>query len=201
MPRTTTAAAWPATECWIHPRSSRSINYVRNSASSPSDRRFTGRDSGGIHGGAPLRTSAYWAFNAENTQSSAATQRRRGADPRPPDRRTQGGFRAVREHLHAVNKLPVAARFRYGRLQMGLLEGGKLGVFLMDWSQPPWRAAGVVGGGEATARSGQQGASARNCGRADETPLWPITDGASATDGWQQVRGPVVCVLARHGSQ
>ena len=37
-------AAWPAVECWIQPRSSRSMSCVRSSASSPSDKRFTGRD-------------------------------------------------------------------------------------------------------------------------------------------------------------
>ena len=44
----TTAAAWPgpAVECWIQPRSSRSMSCARSSASSPSDRRFTGRDRG-----------------------------------------------------------------------------------------------------------------------------------------------------------
>ena len=39
----------------------------------------------GMPGGAPPRTSAYWAFNAENAWSSAP----RGAAPRPQVRRTR----------------------------------------------------------------------------------------------------------------
>ena len=38
----TTDAAWPAVECWIQPRASRSVSWQRNSKSSPSDSRLIG---------------------------------------------------------------------------------------------------------------------------------------------------------------
>ena len=110
----TTEAACPAVECWIQPYSSRSTSCARSSASSPSDKRFTGRDhcigaspvssssstpqSCGRPGGAPPNTPAYLLLMAVNAGSSA---------PARCSAETERGevqLGAVFQHFHSVGK-------------------------------------------------------------------------------------------------
>ena len=167
----TTAVVWPAVECWIQQRSSRSMSCARSSASSPSDRRFTCRDRG--IGASPVSSSSSMPRSGGKPGGFHLERRkRRIVGSREAQFRVgqakgcQVELCAVLEHLHAIDEAGGTVRLRRearpppstSRLPLRAFEGSKVGVIGVERAGPArratWRRLRGRRGGGRDSRSG-----------------------------------------------